>query len=240
HFTAPTKVRYAAAQFAPAPRAARIFLRRAKATEISRFINRCLNTQDAAFVIAFKGVFIDPVLNPYAIRPATPIALHVLETHLCRAVHKPQHLFTAKGHHRVMHQGGINACKGSPVTKHHIGSVLGLGRRPVVVPLNGTANLSVQRMALFEQRPQKHRPVGAVLLIHQRLGAREIVNPRKTVNPLADSAAWSDSSGGPATPVRSDKFESETETKSEASGAKNPIVHASSKSTGGCTCPIEA
>ena len=180
-FRAAMKVRDAAAQFAPALRASRTFLRRAKAAEISRFINRGLNAQDTALVIAFKRVFIDPVLDPYAVRPATPIALHVLETYLCRAVHKPQHLFTAKGHHGVVHQGGINACKSGPVTKHHISCVLGLGRRPVVVTLNGTANLSVQRMALLEQRPQKYGPVGAVLLIHQRLGTRHIANPRKTV-----------------------------------------------------------
>jgi hypothetical protein len=94
------------------------------------------------------------VLNPYAIGSATPIALHLLETYLCRTVHKSQYLFTAKRHHRVMHQDGINARKGGSVTKHHIGGVLGLGRRPVVVTLNGTTNLSVPRMALLEQRPQ--------------------------------------------------------------------------------------
>ena len=81
HFRAPVKVRYAAAQFAPALRAARTFLGRAKAAKISRFIDRCLNAQDAALVIAFKRVLIDPVLDPYAVRPATSIALHLLKTH---------------------------------------------------------------------------------------------------------------------------------------------------------------
>src|SRR5262249_13958203 len=202
HFRASVKVRYTAAQFAPALRAARTFLGRAKAAKISRFIDRCLNAQDAALVIAFKRALIDPVFDPYAVRPATSIALHLLKTHLCRAAHKPQHLLTAKGHHRVMHQGGINARKGGPVTKHHIGGVLGLGRRPVVVTLNGTANLSMQRMALFEQRPQKHGPVGAVLLIHQCLGAKRDRQSKENSYPLADSAALADPSGGPAILVR--------------------------------------
>src|SRR5258708_16138910 len=80
-----------------------------------------------------------------------------------------------------MHQRGINPLKRLTITEHHVGSVFGLGRRPVVLLLDGGVDLGRQRMASSHQRAQKLTPLALVLLIHQRLGTPDISHPRIAV-----------------------------------------------------------
>ncbi len=80
-----------------------------------------------------------------------------------------------------MHQRGINPLKRLTITEHDVGSVFGLGRRPVVLLLDGSVDLSRQRMASSHQRAQKLTPLALVLLIHQRLGTPDISHPRIAV-----------------------------------------------------------
>ena len=94
---------------------------------------------------------------------------------------KAQHLFAAKAHQRMMYQRWINPLKRSTLAKHHVGGVFALGSRPVVLALDGPGDLGAKRMALFDQRVEHAGPVRAQLLRHQRLGARDIANPWKTV-----------------------------------------------------------
>src|SRR4030095_14509244 len=122
------------------------------------------------------------MLDPHPITAAAPVGHHfIANPYPARTAPKPKHLFGSKTHHGVMYQRGINPLKRLPVTKHDVGSVFGLGCCPVVLLPEGSVDLGIQRMASSHQPTQKLAPVALVLLIHQRLGTRDIANPRTQV-----------------------------------------------------------
>src|SRR4030095_446061 len=238
YFSTPIKVGHASAQDAPLLGTSGVILRRSIAFKLSRLVDRCFNPQYAPFVVELKRIFVHPMLDPHPIAAAAPVGHHfIADPYPARTAPKPQHLFGSKTHHSVMHQRRINPLKRLPVTKHDVGSVFGLGRRPVVLLLDGSVDLSIQRMASSHQRTQKLTPVALVLLIHQRLGTPNIANPRIAVllSPVAPPGSYPPAAR--AILYRSDTLESETETRSEVENAKNQAPHVSNKNTGECICP---
>ena len=119
------------------------------------------------------------MLNPHPHTAPAPIRHHfVVDPNSSRPPYIPHHLLGSKAHHRVMHW--IDPLKRSAIPKHHIRGVFALGRRPVVLSLNGSADLLVQWMTLPHQLAQHSRPVRRLLLLHQLLGTPDITDPRKT------------------------------------------------------------
>src|SRR5438105_3538876 len=182
HFGPSIKVGHASAQDAPLLGTAGVILRTTKAFKLSGLVNRCFNPQHAPLVVELKRVLVHPVLDPHPITAAAPVGHHfIADPYPARTAPKPKHLFGSKTHHSMMHQRRINPFKRLPITKHDVGSVFGLGRRPVVLLPDRSVDLSIQRMASSHQRTQKLTPLALVLLIHQHLGTPNIANPRIAV-----------------------------------------------------------
>lgn len=182
HFGAAIKIRHTSAQDAPLLGTAGVILRNTKAAKISGLVDRGFHPQNAPFVVELKRVLVHPVLDPHPIAATASVGYHLIANpNPSRTPPKSKHLFGAKTHHRVMHQRGINSLKRLTITKHDVGGVFGLGRRPVVLLLDGSVDLSRQRMASPHQRTQKLTPLTLVLPIHQRLGSSNIPNPRIAV-----------------------------------------------------------
>src|SRR5258707_6196995 len=182
HLGTPIKVGHASAQDAPLLGTAGVILRSTKAAKVSWLVDRGFNPQHAPLVVELKRVLVHPVLDPHPIAAAPSVGHHfIANPDPSRTSPKLKHLFGAKTHHRVMHQRGINPLKRLSIPKHHVGSVFGLGRRPVVLLLDGSTDLGMERMTPLDQGTQKLTPLTLVLLIHQRLGSPDIPNPRIAV-----------------------------------------------------------
>src|SRR5258705_5327849 len=182
HLGTPIKVGHASAQDPPLLGTAGVLLRSTKAAKLSGFVNRCFHTQHAPLVVELKRVLVHPVLDPHPIAATASVGHHLIANpDSSRTPPKSKHLFGAKTHHRVMHQRGINPLKRFSIPKHHVGSVFGLGRRPVIFLPDGSADLGMERMTPLDQGTQKLAPLALMLLIHQRLGTPDISHPRIAV-----------------------------------------------------------
>src|SRR6266436_558849 len=182
HLCSPIQIGHAAPQNAPLIFARRVVLRTTPYSKVLGFVNGGFGPEDTAFIVTLNGIFVQPVLDPHPIRPSPSISLHlVVKMGSSGSAHETQHLFAAKSHHRVMHQRGINPRQCRPIAKHHVGSVLRLRRRPVIVAPDGTGDLLVQGMAQLDQRVHQLGPVRFVLFFQQSLGACGISHPAKTV-----------------------------------------------------------
>ncbi len=149
----PMQISHATAQRAPLLLTLRLILRPAPDSELFGLVDRGLYTQNAALVVALHRVLMDPVLNSHALDTPSPISFNfTLNRRPARMPQKAQHLFTAKAHHRMMHQRWINPLQRSTLAKHYVGGVFALGSRPVVVSLDGPGDFGAKRMALFDQR----------------------------------------------------------------------------------------
>src|SRR2546426_11013073 len=182
NFGSPTEISHTAPKHSPLFFTRWLIPRSTPNSKVFRLVDRHLVAQHTPLVVKLKRVFVQPMLDPHSHTSTAPIRNHfVVDPHSSRAPHIPHHLLGSKTHHRMMHQPRIDPLKGFSIAKHHVGGVLALSRRPVVLPLNRPADLLVKWMTLFDQPSQYPRPVRSLLLFHQLLGSPHIADPRKTV-----------------------------------------------------------